>query len=752
MALFKRKNNVRKGLNEAAPAINKNTYKKLLVKATSLLSGAGGGRENFSAPEYDFEEIKSACEADSYIKMALMKYTYMLFKAGYELRSENEKASDYIKMRLSVMSFATKQPIDIVLQECGDDLIKYSNAILIKSRIDQVMPGINAKGFFKDKPVGGYFRVDPSTMSVERDKSGAIVRYVQTVDGVEKKFDLVDVIHMYLDREASNAFGTPRIVAALEDVKLLRRIEGNVVSMIYRFAMPLFQWIIGLPQQGFQATNREIEEARAEVENMALDGTVITNEKTQIKVIGAEGNALSAEGYLKYFEQRVFSALGVSESQMGRGGAKQDADSMESQAHDTVKHIQRIMAIFLEEQMINELLLEGGFNPILNKDDRVKFVFNEINIETRIKVENHEMAKFQSNMITFPEMRRVLGKKENVDIEELYKMKIEVEADRRMTEHKTEGTLEITKLTGEQALELQAENAKTQEKIAKENAKATANNTNSNNANNSNSNGSKSVSPKGNGANKSTSPNNNISNKNTPENQYGKTSVKVKEGFNLGQGLDGGEIDMGLDFNLNEAKTYTIQNKKKHKDAYESIYNKYYRLCNDLIAKREDLDLLLPLALDNMLAEAKLYMQVASVEGVNAASQEIRTIQKSVVTLPRIKVSLSMMEEEARKSLQKTLKDIRKKVKDEEDEKKIKAIFESMEYRIRFMLEFVLPKTYWYSYLKTGNALKYKTATVDFNGSDDAKDHSKTIDLNNINMDDIPPYHPFCDCSIKFNK
>ena len=85
-----------------------------------------------------------------------------------------------------------------------------------------------------------------------------------------------------------------------------------------------------------------------------------------------------------------------------------------------------------------------------------------------------------------------------------------------------------------------------------------------------------------------------------------------------------------------------------------------------------------------MLAEVKLYMQVASVEGVNAASQEIRTIQKSVVTLPRIKVSLSMMEEEARKSLQKTLKDIRKKVKDEEDEKKIKAIFESMEYRIRF--------------------------------------------------------------------
>lgn len=747
MALFKRNKNVRKGLNEAAPAINKNTYKKLLVKATSLLNGAGGGRENFSAPEYDLEEIKSACEADSYIKMALMKYSYMLFKAGYELRSENEKAADYIKMRLSVMSFATKQPIDIVLQECGDDLIKYSNAILIKSRVNQVMPGVNARGFFKDKPVGGYFRVDPATMSVERDKSGAIVKYKQTLNGEEKTFDLVDVIHIYLDREAGNAFGTPRIVAALEDVKLLRRIEGNVVSMIYRFAMPLFQWIIGLPQQGFQATNREIEEARAEVDNMALDGTVITNEKTQIKVIGAEGNALSAEGYLKYFEQRCFSALGVSESQMGRGGAKQDADSMESQAHDTVKHIQRTMAIFLQEHMLNELLLEGGFNPILNADDRVKFVFNEINIETRIKVENHEMAKFQSNMITFKEMRRGLGKKEDADLEDLYKMKIEVEADKRMTEHKTEGSLELAKLSGEQALELQAANAKTQEKIAKENAKATAAaaKASGNTSSASNSSGSKASSPNGNGKNKSTAPNKNISNKNTPENQHGKTSVKVKEGLE-----DGGEVSMG--FILEEAKTYTIQNKKKHKDAYESIYKKYYNLCNDLIAKREDLDLLLPLALDNMLAEAKIYMQLASVEGIQAATKDIRTIQKSVVTLPTVKISLTMMEEEAKKSLRKTLKDIEKKLKEEDDVNKIRAIFESMEYRIRFMLEFVLPKTYWYSYLKTGNALKYKTATVDFDGSDDAKNHSKTIDLNNINMDDIPPYHPFCDCSINFKK
>lgn len=695
-------------------AINKNTYKKLMVKATSLLSGKGGRGDNLQPPEYDLDEIKRACESDSYIKMSLMKYSYMLFKAGYKLESENEAASDYVKTRLNVMGFATNKPIDILLQECGDDLIKYSNAIIIKSRVKTVIPGVKAVGFFKDQPVGGYFRVDPSTISIDRDEHGTIKKYVQSVDGEEKKFDPVDVIHIYLDREAGNSFGTPRIIAALEDVKLLRRVEGNIATMIYRFSMPLFQWIIGLAQPGYQATNKEIEDAKAEIDNMALDGTIITNEKTQIKVVGAEGSALNAEGYLKYFEQRVFSALGVSESQMGRGGAKQDADSMESQAHDTVKHIQRTMSIFLQEYLINELLLEGGFNPIINEDDKVRFVFNEINIDTKIKVENHEMAKFQSNMITFEEMRRSLGKKEDVSIEDLYEFKIKVEADKRMTESKTEGTLEINDQQNEHAMELQKENAKVQIATAKENAKAAKNNP-------------QGISPKGNGANKKSTPNKDVKNKNMPENQYGKTSVKIKE-----------------------AASNVIKSKKKDKEKYESIYRKYYQLCDNIISNPEDIDLLMPLALDNMKAEAKIFIHVSSVEGIDAAMKEIRRSHKDYSSYPKMKVVLTEFEDMANDSLKKILKDIEKRIKVKDTD--INNIFGTLEYRIRFMLEYVLPKVYWYSYLKTGQALKYTKAEVDFKDSKDQEEHSKYIDIKSINLDDIPPYHPFCDCTIKFMK
>lgn len=707
MGLFKPKNKRGRNISETPSAVNKNTYKKVLVKASTLLGV--NGRDRLSTPEHDLEEIRNACDADSYIKVALMKYSYMLFKAGYVLRSDNEKACEYIKTRFNIMSFATRTPMDILLQQCGDDLIKFSNAILVKSRVAQVMSGVKAVGFFKEKPVGGYFRVDPATINVEKNDLGEIVKYVQYLNGEERKFDAIDVVHIYLDKEAGNTFGTPRIIAALEDVKFLRMLEGHIATMIHRFAMPLFHWIIGKPVTGFQATNREIDEAENKLNNMALDGTIITNERSEIKVVGAQGNAISAEGYLAYFEQRVFTALGVSESQMGRGGAKQDADSMESQAHDTVKHIQRTMSIFIEEFIINELLLEGGFNPILNDSDKVKFVFNEINIDTKIKVENHEMAKFQSNMVTYDEMRRMLGKKGDVNVDDLYKIKIEVEADKRMTEAKMDGAIKLANVNSNNAI-----------KLARENGKLA----NANSSSNSNE-----VTVAGNGTNKSVSPNSDIANKNTPENQHGKTSVKVKE-----------------------AVSNVTHSKEEHKDKYESIYTKYFTLCNDVARGKDDLDILFPLAAENLLSELRIYLNIASVDGVSAATFDIRKMEKKTITLPRVQIPLNKFEEDARKSIKKTLEDIKRKIEHEEDANVIRAIFESMEYRIRFLLEYVLPKVYWYSYLKTGSALNYKKAKIDFDGSDDEIGRSKTVILSEIDLDEIPPFHPFCDCKITFMK
>lgn len=382
-----------------------------------------------------------------------------------------------------------------------------------------------------------------------------------------------------------------------------------------------------------QASDTEILKAQREIENSTLDGIVVTNERTAIKAIGAEGTALNAEGYLRYFEERCFSALGVSASQMGRGGAKQDADSMEAQIHDTVKYIQRILAIFIEEKIINELLLEGGFNPILNEEDIVQYEFDEISLETKVKKENHEMLKWQGNLTTSGETRRKLGMKDEVDDEErLYKNMIE----------KQSRLAEIDR-TAEHQLQL-----------AKENAKNTTSS-----GNNGSSTGNKA--PR---SSKSTSPNKSVTNNNRPQNQHGTHSAKIKESHGL--------------------------KASHHKKQFKDIYN-YYKEASLDIDGGESSDLILPLVADTLISEINSLIDNYSIKGIEDAMNEIQQIDSSKL-FPSKEISMKDFYEETELKIKSMMKSIKKEIGS--DENNISTVFDKQEYKLRFLTDFILRKAY----------------------------------------------------------
>ena len=496
--------------------VNKKSFQNFKVKAVGFVHAQTQRREWFNRPEFNLQEIRDAAEADSYVKISLSKTSYLIYKAGWKFKSENQQAIDYLEQRFKIMSYCTDVPMDILMQGIADDLVRYSNAFLLKCRIDKI-PGVKATPVNEEGMiVGGYTRIDPCSIRIKRDKHGNITKYEQGFGGNKKQFKPEDVIHFYLDKDANNAFGTPRIIAALEDVKLLRKIEGNVTALIYRFAMPLYQWKIGIPEVGFQGTDEEIAKAKYEIESGSLDGVFITNEKTEIRAIGSEGTAMNMQPYLNYFENRVFSALGVSAAQMGRGGAKQDADSMEQQVHDTVKYIQRMMAEFIEKKMLMELLLEGGFNPF-EKDSYVDYVFEEISLETKIKKENHEINKYQSNVTTFPEARRRMGlKDESDDDEQLYNRKITDESSLRSIDRTAEHQKELAYINGELAIKAQAAKPATGSSSSSSSSKKTSGT---------------SVSSKKTRSTKDNGPSGTVRSIDRPSNQHGTFSVKVKEEY-----------------------------------------------------------------------------------------------------------------------------------------------------------------------------------------------------------------------------
>ena len=673
----------------SSPAFSQDDIKKFTIKAT----GRSAQSNDLIAAEYSLTEIQNAIKSDSYIKRFVTDYSQLIFKAGYNIVGENDAAAEYIRKRLRLMSFMTNESFDNLMIEIGNDLVAYSNAFLVKSRTD--FNGINLSDLtinpvYDNKAVGGYFRIDPSTIEIQRDTNGAIKTYQQTLGNDTVKFKPTDVIHFYIDKEPSNAFGTPRIASALEDVKMLRRIEGNVERLIYRCLFPITQMKVGIPQQGMMATDQEIKEAQQVVEQLVDDGLIITNEKVEFKNLGANNVALNAEPYLNYFEKRVFSALYLSTSMMGRGGVKQDADSMEEQVHDAVKYFQKSISNFIQNNLFNELLLEGGFNPILNESDIVYFVFNEINLETKVKVENHYLNQYQGNAITFEELRQELGRRaDNISLDDVY----------------------ANAVTQKNKMDLvwAGKGMLTPDGTASpENGDPKA-------------------------ADKSSDENKQISNTNQPENQHGKSSVNIKE----------------FKESADDRNKITKKNIDIYKKNFSIIYNKFQAMRNDVCDDVKNQDAFtIPLTRESIMKMLEKYMEKELAAGYKKAIRDCGNKSPDFT----FDIQTINIAKETKNTIDEIFKEISKRIKKCETREEKESVFNSLEYRLRFLTEYTVSKAYWYAYVKTCNALGKEKVYVDFGNSEDKKSHKNVIDTKHFSLDDIPPFHAYCSCKIKTEK
>lgn len=147
----------------------------------------------------------------------------------------------------------------------------------------------------------------------------------------------------------------------------------------------------------------------------------ILPERHSIETISSGSDFLDANGYLKYFRQRVFTGLGVSESVMGIGDSsnRSTSDNQSSDLIDLVKDFQQNFSSGFQK-VLDEILFEGGYDPTINEEDRVEFVFTEIEQSAKITRENHELQKFLMNVQSLDEARRNMGYEPTTDFSNYY--------------------------------------------------------------------------------------------------------------------------------------------------------------------------------------------------------------------------------------------------------------------------------------------------------------------------------------------
>lgn len=402
---------------------------KVSAQAMGFLS-LGFNRVSFENSPYDFQRIIKAIDTDSYLKQGMSKYRELIWKQGWFFSSKNPEVLSYIKQRIAYMEQAMKRPFDDFLLELGDQLAKFGNVFVVKARANfsPYFP-LPLKGAGDQNPVIGYYLIPVETVQILRDKFNTPLQYRQSLvtylasgsgQNPYPTWDASEVIHLYMDKKPGRAFGTPFLEAALDDVIALRQIEEDIQNLIHRELFPLYKYKIGTPE--VPADDDEIQKAKSELESLRTEGGLILPERHDVDVIGGNGKALDASGYLDHFKERVAVGLGLSQHHLGmtaNGGNRSVTDRLDIAIYDRIKVYQRYLSSMLELFFIDEWLLEGGFDP-LDEEEDCEFRFNEIDIDTQVAIENHILQKWMDSMIDIDEVRLALGYPPEFDEEKLY--------------------------------------------------------------------------------------------------------------------------------------------------------------------------------------------------------------------------------------------------------------------------------------------------------------------------------------------
>lgn len=420
-------------MNRIKMFIAKNFFKELLPVSgkeqdASGSSGGGAGRElasefvkritykgnsdtDFEDPDFDLEDIQNGYNTDSYIRQGVDKYVDQIFKEGYSFYGTDTNAVEYLKLRLSYIAEASNTPTNQLLMDIAEDIVKYGNCMVVKVRSNDpnALPqGVNVTGLYGKDPVCGYFCANPVSMKCKRDDYGTVTSWQQETDRGKQEFNPEDVVHFYYKREKGNAYGTSFLIPVLDDVRALRQAEENVLKMMYRNIYPFYHVAVGTEEQ--TGTSKEVEELKTAIDGMDVEGGLVTTERVKITPIASD-KVIDAEPYLKYMESRVFSGMGIPEIMFGRGNTanRSTGDNMTSEMADRIRAMCRVIEMFFNSFIIKEILMEGGYDPVLNPDQSVEFRFNDNDVDVMIKKQVHAIYKYEHNAITEDEMRDELG-------------------------------------------------------------------------------------------------------------------------------------------------------------------------------------------------------------------------------------------------------------------------------------------------------------------------------------------------------
>ena len=389
-------------------------YNKTISNNVSRLGGYIAA-QRFTPGEYNLYETGRIIDTEALVGRAFARKISVVMRHGYVIRSQNKKNEKRIKQRIKELEYVTGTTLYQLVLNIVSDLIHLNNSFVLKVRSSR---SSTSQGRDKD-PLAALFALPTASIQPKLDEDGNVIQWRQRVTGrVDKLFDRDSISHLFADKRNGLVLGTPPLEAVKDDILALRTIEENVELLIDKSITPLLHAKVGTtdrPASILPDGTTEIDDITYRMRDMEKDGILVTNERVEIRAIGAESLALRVESYLAHFKSRVLMGLGVSSLDLGETSeaGRATGEVLSTNLVDAAKSYQKIVSDFMTSvftsMLYDDSLIEQEY--LITEDDIVYFEFLPVENTDRLKEEAHWVDMYTKNAVSLNEAREKMGLK-----------------------------------------------------------------------------------------------------------------------------------------------------------------------------------------------------------------------------------------------------------------------------------------------------------------------------------------------------
>lgn len=375
-------------------------------------------------PEYNLLEPFTIIDAEPFVRQAINRKISLMFRNGFEISGDQDPDIEYIQRRFEAMEFVMERTTENFFKQILYNLLLCSNCFLQKIRNEKATIVSQKEG--GPIPVAGY-RLVPSHMIFPWMENGVPVKWRRFFDTGAPYEDIAleDIIHLKWDVKPGHRYGTPRTVGVRDDLFALRRLEENVELLFINFLFPLFHVSVGNetnPATYDSETGRsEVDMVQWSIENMPKEGVFVTDERVEVEAVGAEGKALDYSKLMEHYKSRIYTGLGMSALDMGdskTAGSRSTADNISQNLKDSIKNDLESFGGMVRMTMFKEFFMEATYSVSVQRAvARTWIHFHEVDLDNKIKSENHTIQKFLNNLIDEPEARKEIGYRAFKDVQ-----------------------------------------------------------------------------------------------------------------------------------------------------------------------------------------------------------------------------------------------------------------------------------------------------------------------------------------------